>query len=60
MSSCFEPCQSLVCRNLEPSRPRVVRKRLPFCRRETYGLTGEVGACQSDDWLGKIVRLVLR
>ena len=26
-------------------------KRLPFCRRQTFGLTGEVGACQSDDWL---------
>ena len=42
----FELCNSLVLRNLEPSRPRVARKAPPM---------GEVGACQSDGWLGKTV-----
>ena len=36
-----------------PIRPRVARKRLSFCLRQTFGLTGEVGAYQSNDWLTK-------
>ena len=33
------------------------RRRRPFCHRQTNGLTGAVGVCQSIDWLGNSEKL---